>query len=130
MDADSNLRRRRGALQQPPTPQIQRTGEKSGGTFLEPLPVGFPCSRTEPEREAADPRPLLIGMTVTPIPVVVLLGMIQLGVITILDVILPKVHAVGAVFAIVPVVVILVGAVVDASLFPVVVLVLVLAFVV
>src|ERR1700733_2539073 len=69
-------------------------------------------------------------MTVAPGPVVVLLVMIQLRVVTVLDVVLPKVEAVGAIFAVVPVVVILVGAVVDTSLFPIVVLALILAFVV
>ena len=80
--------------------------------------------------ETANPKPPLLGMTVAPIPVLVLLGMVQLGVITILDVVLPKISAVGAIFAVIPVVVILVFAVVDTSLFLVVVLALFLAFVV
>ena len=73
---------------------------------------------------------IAIWMTVTPIPVLVLLVVVQLVVFTILPLILPRVLAVGAIFVLIPVVVVLVGAIVDTALVSVVALSVFLAFVV
>src|ERR1700687_650805 len=69
-------------------------------------------------------------MAVTPIPVLVLLVVVQLVVFTKLLLILPRVLAVGAIFVLIPVVVVLVGAIVDSGLVFVVALGVFLAFVI
>ena len=68
-------------------------------------------------------------MTVAPIPVLVLLVVVQLVVFTKLLLILPRVLAVGAIFVLIPVVVVLVGTIVDTGLVSVVALGVCLAFV-
>lgn len=80
-------------------------------------------------REAGDgqtpSRMISVRMTVAPIPIRGLLAVLQLRVIAIVFVPLPKIPAISAVFVVIPVVIVLVGAIVDACLFfviPVVIL--------
>jgi hypothetical protein len=70
-----------------------------------------------------------IWMTVAPIPVLVLLVRVQLVVFTKILLILPHVLAVGAIFVLIPIVVVLVGAIVDTGMVSVVALAVFLAFV-
>ena len=71
-----------------------------------------------------------IWMTVAPIPVLVLLVRVQLVVLTKILLILPHVLAVGAIFVLIPIVVVLVGAIIDTGMVSVVALTVFLAFVV
>src|ERR1700731_2270074 len=68
-------------------------------------------------------------MTVAPIPVLVLLVRVQLVVFTKILLILPHVLAVGAIFVLIPIMVVLVGAIVDTGMVSVVALAVLLAFV-
>ena len=70
-----------------------------------------------------------IWMTVAPIPVLVLLVRVRLVVFTKILLILPQVLAVGAIFVLIPIVVVLVGAIVDTGMVSVVALAVFLAFV-
>ena len=65
---------------------------------------------------------IAIWVTVAPIPVLVLLVVVQLVVFTKLQLILPHVLVVGAILVLVPIVLVLVGAIVDTGLVFVVVL--------
>src|ERR1700731_741387 len=69
-------------------------------------------------------------MTVAPIPVLVLLVRVQLVVFTKILLILPHVLTIGAIFVLIPIVVVLVGAIVDTGMVSVVALGVFLAFVV
>src|SRR5579864_4705169 len=73
---------------------------------------------------------IAIGMTVPPIPVLVLLVGVQRVVFTKILLILPLVLAIGAVFVLIPIVVVVVAAIVDASMVSVVASAVFLAFVV
>src|ERR1700676_1321602 len=60
---------------------------------------------------------MTIRMTVSPIPILILLPVIQRRVFPVFLVLFPKIYAVGAVFVVIPAVVVLVRAVVNACLF-------------
>ena len=72
---------------------------------------------------------IAIWMTVAPIPVLVLLVRVQLVVFTKILLILPHILAVGAIFVLIPIVVVLVGAIIDTGVVCVVELAVFLAFV-
>jgi hypothetical protein len=63
---------------------------------------------------------MTIRMTVPPIPILILLAVIQRRVFPIFLVLFSKIYAVGTVLVVIPIVVVLVGTIVNACLFPLV----------